>query len=56
MDNVFPVLKATWDVNQQNNQTNLSWCYVSVAANGFQKFAISLLGMKCLPNNTTAPL
>ena len=32
-------------------------CHVSVAANGFQKFAISLLKMKFLPNfNTIAPL
>ena len=32
-------------------------CRVSVAANGFQKFAISLLKMKFLPNfNTIAPL
>ena len=35
----------------------LFWCHVSVAANGFQKFAISLLKTKFLPNfNTTAPL
>ena len=33
----------------------LCWCHVSVAANGFQKFAISLLKTKFLPNfNTTA--
>ena len=35
----------------------LFWSHVSVAANGFQKFAISLLKTKFLPNfNTTAPL
>ena len=31
----------------------LCWCRVSVAANGFQKFAISLLKMKILPNFLT---
>ena len=35
----------------------LCWCHVSVAANGFQKIAISLLKTKFLPNfNTIAPL
>ena len=35
----------------------LFWCHVSVAANGFQKFAISLLKTKFLPNfNNTALL
>ena len=32
----------------------LSGCRVSVAANGFQKFAISLLKMKFLPNFNTS--
>ena len=36
---------------------SLYWSRVSVAANGFQKFANSLLKMEFLPNfNTTAPV
>ena len=34
----------------------ICWCRVSVATNGFQKFAISLLKMRFLPNLNTSAL
>ena len=48
-----------WTYIRLNNHFSviLCWYHVSFAANGFQKFAISLLKTKFLPNfNTTAPL
>ena len=53
------IVKSKWDYIRLNNHFSvfLYWCHVSVAANGIEIFAISLLKMKFLPNfNTTAPL
>ena len=53
------MIKSEWNYIRLNNHFLVipCWCHVSVAANGFQKIAISLLKTKFLPNfNTTAPL
>ena len=53
------IIKSEWSYIRLNNHFTVirCWCHVSVAANGFQKFAISPLKTKVLPNfNTTAPL
>ena len=53
------MIKSEWTYIRLNYHflVILYWCHVSAAANGFQKFAISLLKMKFLPIfNTTAPL
>ena len=53
------IIKSEWTYIRLNNHFSviLYWCHVSVAANGFQKFAISLLKMKFLSIfRTTAPL
>ena len=53
------IIKSEWTYIRLNNNFSviLCWYHVSFAANGFQKFAISLLKTKFLPNfNTTAPL
>ena len=52
------IIKSEWTYIRLTNHFSvfLCWCHVSVAANGFQKFAISLLKTKFLQNFTPLPL